>query len=131
VLERLPFAFLAARGFSVTSLADRLVRAPFRPEVLAVDYLQAVVRPTGAEVGAALRGLSDLASALHLAVICAVRAAADDPSRDAGIGAVQATGLAARLGWIAPAETSDARRAEVVHNRYGRLASASFRLESP
>src|SRR5688572_18267103 len=39
-----PFQLLAARGLTVDSLEDRLVRMPFRAEVLAVDYLQAVVR---------------------------------------------------------------------------------------
>ena len=46
-LSRLPFSILEARGFSVSSLEDRLVRMPYRAEVLAVDYLQAVIRKDG------------------------------------------------------------------------------------
>jgi hypothetical protein len=73
-LAGLPFWFLEARGLGVASLEDRVVRMPFRPEVLAVDYLQAIVREPGADLGQALRDLSALASRLHLAVVCALRA---------------------------------------------------------
>ncbi|MDA1195114.1 MAG: AAA family ATPase [Planctomycetota bacterium] len=73
-LTALPFDILPARGFTAHSLRDRLVRMPFRAEVLAVDYLQAVVRAPNEDMGAALRELSDMAAYLHVAVVCAVRA---------------------------------------------------------
>ena len=119
-LSRLPFFFLAARGFSVESIHDRLVRMPFRAEVLALDYHQGVIRGPDKDMGVALRGLSDLAAHLHVAVICAVRSLAQGlQSEDALSGTeVSATefsdscladsGLAScrvpdRVGWIAPA----------------------------
>ncbi len=119
-LSSAPFQLLPARGLSVASLEDRLVRMPFRAEVLAVDYLQAVVREATSDAGRVLRDLSALASRLHVAVVCAVRveagppAAADEPT----LGAL-APEAADRVGWIAPAAGSGARRAEILSNRYG------------
>lgn len=124
-LSALPFSILAARGFSTDSLYDRLVRMPFRPEVLAVDYLQGVVREPGTDPGVALRALSDMAERLHVAVLCAVRAgaAAESPARSAVLPAVD---VPDRVGWIAPAATRDAQpgghgasQAEVIRNRHG------------
>jgi hypothetical protein len=108
-LSRLPFSFLPARGFSVESIYDRLVRMPFRAEVLAVDYLQGVIRAPGTDMGEALRGLSDLADHLHVAVVCAVRP-------QAGVGAppslggetisradvIGASKIPDRVGWLGP-----------------------------
>lgn len=116
----LPFSFLAARGLGVDSLRDRLVRQPFRPSVLAVDYLQAVVRPPGSDSGVALRQLSELAAGLHVAVLCAARAPATDVA--ALIRPGSAGGAAARvdrLGCIAPAAGPGSLRAAVIENRYG------------
>lgn len=117
-LGGVPFQLLPARGLSVASIEDRLVRMPFRPEVLAVDYLQAVVRDPDTDAGSTLRGLSALATRLHVAVVCAVRVepALDDAAHPLhGMPADNAD----RVGWIAPAAGSGVCRAEVLRNRYG------------
>lgn len=117
-LERTPFHLLAARGLSVASLEDRLVRMPFRAEVLAVDYLQAVVREVNTDSGRALRDLSAVATRLHVAVVCAMRsadAAVEAPAALDGL----STESADRVGWIAPADGPGARRAEILRSRYG------------
>lgn len=111
-LGALPFDILPARGFSARSIHDRIVRMPFRAEVLAVDYLQAVVREPDEPVGASLRELSNLADHLHVAVICAVRAAdtagggLEHPELDE---IVQSRGVD-RVGWLAPGAASDGAR---------------------
>jgi hypothetical protein len=148
-LSRLPFSFVAARGFSVDSIQDRLVRMPFRAEVLAIDYLQGVTREPGSDMGVTLRGLSDLAEHLHVAVVCAVRPemtrelAVVTPGAlvDAATEASAATDQKGpdRIGWLGAMsgpeasvseESSDAphpspylRKAEVMHNRHGERAS--------
>jgi len=133
VLSTLPFEILPARGLSAPSLQDRLVRQPFRPEVLAVDYLQGVIREPGSELGTVLRDLAAMAAHLHVAVVCAVRPG--DEAADT-LHAIRADGAAVpdRVGWLAPPERvpggpgaappvgsgeGGVRRAEVVHNRYG------------
>ncbi len=135
LLSRLPFDVLPARGFSARSLRDRVTRMPFRAEILAVDYLQGVIRRPGSEMGVALRELSDLAAQLHLAVVCAVRSGDEaaeelDELRQAG------AGLPDRVGWLAPPagvglETSGVRQAEVVHNRYGQTPAIPLHLDEP
>lgn len=155
-----PFQLLAARGLGVASLEDRLVRMPFRAEVLAVDYLQAVVREPTADAGRTLRDLSALATRLHVAVICALRpderallrvterATERTAERLAGVGAERVEGLALdpveatasvrvgvaveaadRVGWIAPAGGSGARRAELLQNRYGPRTALPFTVD--
>ena len=122
-LSRLPFSFLPARGFSVDSIRDRLVRMPFRAEVLAVDYLQGVIREPGMDMGAALRGLSDLADTLHVAVVCAVRP--QGRGQATAVSTEDLVGVSSapdRIGWLGTgqedgAETS--RTASVVLNRHG------------
>lgn len=129
-LDGVPFHLLPARGMSVASLEDRLVRMPFRAEVLAVDFLQAVVREVNTEAGRALRDLSEVASRLHVAVVCAVRAdgsAAPQPA-DARLGDVLVD-AADRVGWIAPAAGSLVRRAEVLRNRYGERPAGPLTLD--
>jgi hypothetical protein len=133
-LEQAPFHILAARGLTVASLEDRLVRMPFRAEVLAVDYLQAVVREPGGDAGLALRDLAALATRLHVAVVCALRA---DPgagqARDALDSLDSLGGLsvesADRVGWIAPAPEPGVRRAEILRNRYGARAAVPLTLD--
>lgn len=132
-LSHLPFWFLEARGLGVASLEDRLVRMPFRADVLAVDYLQAVVREPGTDLGKALRDLSSLASRLHVGVVCALRAEAG-AERPAGPETVASTireagGRADRVGWIAPATTSGMRRAEILENRYGERPTLPLRFD--
>ena len=121
LLERLPFHVLEARGMSVTSLEDRLVRLPFRPEVMAVDYLQAVIRPEGQDLGGALRSLSALAARLHIAVVVALQAS-EIPTESF-------VEDADRAGWISPVGASGMRRAEVIRNRYGPGAAVGMRLD--
>lgn len=125
-LESAPFHILAARGLTVASLEDRLVRMPFRAEVLAVDYLQAVVREPGSDAGCALRDLAALATRLHVAVVCALRADV------AGAGATDSlAGLESvdRVGWIAPADEPGSRRAEILRNRYGARDAVPLMLD--
>ena len=128
-LSRLPFSFLPARGFSVESIRDRLVRMPFRAEVLAVDYLQGVIREPGTDMGVSLRALSDMATNLPVAVICAVRPQDDslDGGRAVRSSLSSASDVSDRVGWITPVEDGPVRRAEVMHNRHG--ASLAMPLE--
>jgi hypothetical protein len=132
-LSGLPFSFLQARGFSTHSLADRLVRMPFRAEVLAVDYLQGVIREPGTDLGVALRSLSDMAQHLHVAIVCAVRAAEEGTGE--GARALTTTALGAaddvpdRVGWIAPARCPGGHRAEVIRNRYGEGRSVPLHFD--
>ena len=119
-LTRLPIFVLEARGIAVPSLEDRLVRMPFRAEVMAIDYLQAVIREEGKDLGALVRDLSSLASRLHVAVIATLQPGAQ--AREVG-------NLVDRAGWIAPADTSGLRRAEVIQNRYGERPSLGLRLD--
>lgn len=126
-LAAVPFQLLPARGLSAVSLEDRLVRMPFRAEVLAVDFLQAVVREPNTDPGRALRDLAALATRLHVAVVCAVRSeGAAETSSDLGALDVEAV---ARVGWIAPAGGSGARRAEVLRNRYGARTAVGLTLD--
>jgi replicative DNA helicase len=120
-LVRRPIHILEARGMSVASLGDRIVRMPFRAEVLAVDYLQAVVRPEGQDLGGALRAFASLASRLHLAVVVALEAVNERQ--------VPVVRLADRAGWIAPAGGSGLRRAEVICNRYGARPAVGLQFE--
>ena len=126
-LAAAPFQLLPARGMSVASLEDRLVRMPFRAEVLAVDFLQAVVREVNTEPGRTLRDLATVATRLHVAVICAVRSdAAAETGSD--LEALD-VGTVARIGWIAPAGGSGVRRAEVLRNRYGDRTALPLTLD--
>jgi hypothetical protein len=127
-LARLPFHVLHARGFSAASLEDRLVRMPFRAEVVAVDFLQAVIRDPGTDLGHVLRAFSSLASRLHVAIVCAARAA-EGTLLDAGDLAREGADAADRVGWIAPASPSGVRRAEILRNRYGGRAAVPLRLD--
>lgn len=145
-LAALPFDILPARGFSARSLNDRLVRMPFRAEILAVDYLQAVVREPNEPMGAALRELSSLADHLHVAVVCAVRSA------DTAGGGLEHPELEAigtdrgvdRVGWLVPqadakpstlgsdedrADESRAVEAQVVRNRHGDGTTVPLHLD--
>lgn len=143
-LSDLPFYVLAARGFSVGSLADRLVRTPVRPQVLVVDYVQAVIRERGAEISESLRGLSALAVQQHVAVIGVFRAdtavtadaqTAIDSMERAGADLVEpgVAKVAARVGWIMPVEPSEVgpgtSRAEVLSNRFGERTSVPIHID--
>lgn len=127
-LARTPFHVLPARGLGVASLEDRLVRMPFRAEVLAVDYLQAVVREPGSDVGLALRDLATLATRLHVAVVCALRADAV-PAGEASPLEGLPLERADRVGWVEPA-TSGGVAASVVRNRHGRRSDQPVTLDA-
>lgn len=135
-LSRLPFSFLPARGFSVESISDRLVRMPFRAEVLAVDYLQGVIRQPGTDLGVALRSLSDMASHLHVAVVCAVRpqeapleGVRPMPTDAASRGELATSEIPDRVGWIHPRADGARRKAEVVRNRHGESLAVRLDLD--
>ncbi len=119
-LSTLPFWVVEARGFSAASLEDRLVRMPFRAEVLAIDLLQAVIRPDGEELGSLVRTLSLLASRLHLAIVACLEA-------DARPGEVARH--CDRAGWIEPADAPGRSHAEVIENRYGPRVAADFLID--
>lgn len=132
-LSSLPFSMLEARGLTTASLQDRLVRMPFRADVLAVDYLQAVVRERGTELAAALSAFRDLASGLHLAILCAVRpdaSAQDTSSREITTRMRGLRGaLPDRVGWLEPSGERD-RRADIVVNRHGAASSMALRVDA-
>ncbi len=142
VLSRLPIDVLPARGFSARSIGDRLVRMPFRADVLALDYLQGVIREPGSGMGTALRELSDLAAHLHVAVVCAVRsggAGDEQAARELELIRDHGDSAADRVGWIQPtgatgssvegAPASGMRQAEVLHNRYGETPAVPLHLD--
>jgi hypothetical protein len=112
-LSALPLRVLEARGMSVASLEDRLVRSPERTDVLGVDFLEAVVRPDGRGTAALLQDLADLATRRWIAVVCASRAGV--AGRASPPGDVHAD----RVGWIAPAEGSHSVEVALVENRHG------------
>ncbi len=132
-LSPLPLSVLPSRGFSTESLSDRLVRMPFRAEVLAVDYLQGVIREPGTDPGVALRALSDMAERLHVAVICAVRAervAGGKAKVEAQVESQVGSPLVAdRLGWIAHGEEG-ASKAEVIRSRHGTGPDAPLEFDT-
>lgn len=135
-LAALPFDILPARGFSARSLSDRLVRMPFRAEILAVDYLQAVVRGSDEPMGDALRELSSMADHLHVAVVCAVRAAdtAGGGLEHPELDELGTTGRVDRVGWITPSpeqpsETQGALSAQVLSNRHGAASTVPLHLD--
>ena len=137
-LSDLPFALLEARGFGVRSLADRLVRLPWRASVCVVDTLQGVVRPRGQDLSGAMQDLSALASHHHVAVLCSVRAAGVDlqafgqdrsPDRVCAWALSSPAAPTAEGGHAAPAGENATgptdtctRIAEVLHNRHGACA---------
>jgi len=120
VLSDQSFWILGARGLSARSLEDRLVRMPFRADVLGVDFLQAVIRPDGQDLGGLVRDLSAMASRLHLAVVGALESS-EEPR--------QMGQLADRAGWIAPAGAPGDRRAAVIENRYGARPTMPLHLD--
>ena len=130
-LRTLPFSILEARGFTTESLRDRLVRMPFRADVMAVDYLQAVVRDRDTKLRAAVTQLTELAHGLHVSVVCAVRPDEGARSREvASRGFATAKGvLPDRVGWIEPAGEWD-RHAEIVVNRHGPQTSSVLRMHA-
>ncbi len=142
-LRDMPFYLLPARGFSVQSLADRIVRTPVRPRVLVVDYVQAVIRERGTEIGEALRALSAMAVHQHLAVVGVFRAgtavqtdareAIDSMGAPSDFAAPGVAQVAARVGWITPVEPTEAghriSRAEVLSNRYGQRPSVPIQID--
>ena len=141
-LAALPFDVLPARGFSARSLTDRLVRMPFRAEVLAVDYLQAVVRTPGEPMGATLKEFSFLADHLHVAVVCAVAApdTAGGGLEHPELEEIGSSRRVDRVGWLVPsardaehaedASGADATiRAEVLRNRHGDAPTVPLHLD--
>jgi len=135
-LSELSLHVLEARGLSATSLEDRLVRSPVRFDVLGVDYVEAVVRPTstGADgVPSTLHELSELAKRRWLAVVATVRTAPATPSAPAaGAGA---NGLDARafdadrVGFISAPDERGTTKASLLANRHGGLTSCRLRLD--
>ena len=129
-LSSLPFTFLESRGFTTDSIRDRLARMPFRADVLAVDYLQAVVRERGTNVHDAVAQLTDLAHGMHVAVLCALRPDEGVRNREvAARGFAKTTNVPDRVGWIEPSGEKD-RRADVVMNRHGAQTSKVLRVRA-
>ncbi len=158
-LAPLPLTILEARGLGVGSLKDRIVRMPFRPEIVAIDYLQGVTRAPGIDLAAAVRELTDVASHLHLSLVCTVKpdgsSTGTRASSGASLGSASATfagpgdlatwahalrGAPDRVAWLAPdvgtGQIDDAaardglRRAVILHNRHGDTGGYALRVES-
>ena len=123
-LASLPFVIEEARGYGVTSLEDRLVRLPFRPAVCAVDYVQAVIRPSGQDLGGGVRDLARLATRHHVAVLGAFRAMESAPAAErAAVEALAREVSPDRVGWLQPLD-GGRREARLIANRHGSLADA-------
>ena len=138
-LRTLPFSVLEARGLGVASLDDRVLRAGTRVAVLGIDYLEAIVRPDGRPLAAAVSELSDLASRRFLAVVCASRAplesiaaAVSDASPDrVGRLAPAAGDVATNVPSDAPASHGDMTvEARVVENRHGGRPACRLRVDA-
>jgi hypothetical protein len=129
-LAKLPFVFEEARGFGVTSLEDRLVRLPFRPGVCAVDYVQAVVRPAGQDLGGGVRALAALAAHHHLAILAAVRPVASEPGHElAAVEELARHATPDRVGWLEPAAQGGAREGRLLANRHGGLSRVPLAVD--
>ena len=138
-LALLPLYVLEARGMSVSSIEDRLVRSPVRAEVLGVDFLEAVVRPPETPVEGALADLSDLASRRFVSVVCVTRegvldrAVVPDRSRADRVGRIAPAGCESAAG-IAPATglTGRDRRvdATLLANRHGIAVTCRLRVDA-
>ncbi|MFO0931261.1 MAG: DnaB-like helicase C-terminal domain-containing protein [Planctomycetota bacterium] len=126
-LEALPFFVLEARGFPVTSLADRCVRWTRRIDVLGVDYAEAVVRPAGSPIADTFRDLSALAKQRWMAVVAVARTSPLEHPAQGGSGAKSAP--ADRVGWIDASPDRPAAEASVVANRHGATPSCRLRLD--
>lgn len=126
-LEALPFFVLEARGFPVTSLADRCVRWTRRIDVLGVDYAEAVVRPAGSPIADTFRDLSALAKQRWMAVVAVARTSPLEHPAQGGSGAK--TAPADRVGWIESSPDRPAAEASVVANRHGATPSCRLRLD--
>ena len=121
-LSKRAFHVLEARGLTAGSLRDRLARMPFRADVMAVDYLQAVVRPRATTVQSTVTQLTELAQGMHVAVVCTVRPDHTTPNLK---GILSKT--SDRFGWIEP-DGDENRRADIVGNRHGAPTSRVLRL---
>ena len=143
-LASLPLYILEARGMSVASIEDRLVRSPLRPEVLGVDFLEAVVRPEGRPIESALAELASLASRRFVAVVCSARAAgamsADRVGRIAPTEALTVTDAATATDAATVAEAAASTPhpagrgcvdATLLSNRHGRSISCRMRVDGP
>jgi hypothetical protein len=121
-LESLPFFVLEARGLTVDSLADRCVRSSRRIDVLGVDFVEAVVRPTELPVSAVLHDLAALAQHRWLAVVAVARTSpVAAPAPD--------TAAADRVGWIAPDGGRGDVEATLLENRHGARHTCRLHLD--
>jgi hypothetical protein len=125
-LETLPLRLLEARGCGIAALEWHVVRDPRRVEVLGVDFLQAVVRPSAQSAAGALHDLAGLAARRHLAVVVVSRgllpAAGDSP----GDGFERE---ADRVGWVGPAASAPFAEARLLANRHGGRHAFTLRYD--
>lgn len=130
-LSELPFALIEARGLSVRSLEDRLVRMPWRPAVLAVDYVQALARPAEQDLAGAVQALAALAVQHHVAVFGVVRplpGSTHDPLGE--FKALAERGRPDRVGWIETRPEHGAREARLIANRHGACANVPLAYDA-
>lgn len=123
-LESLPVFLQESRGLSVASLADRCVRSARRIDVLGVDYVEAVVRPTETPLSGVFRDLSTLAHQRWMAVVAVARTSPVDLSL------AERGGPADRVGWIDGGAERAEGEATVVANRHGAKPSCRLRLDA-
>jgi hypothetical protein len=127
-LEALPLRLLEARGCGVAALEWHVLRDPRRVEVLGVDFLQAVVRPSAQPAAGALHDLAGLAERCHMAVVVVSRgalAAAGDAPED-----VDPAREADRVGWIDRAGSSPLGEARLLANRHGARETFPLRYDA-
>lgn len=122
-LAGLPLFLQESRGLTVGSLADRCVRSARRIDVLGVDYVEAVVRPTETPLSSVFRDLSTLAHQRWMAVVAVARSSPVD------LGLAGRGGPADRVGWIATGTEPAQGEATVVANRHGATPSCRLRLD--
>lgn len=133
-LAALPFWILEARGFGVGALEWHAVRTPSRLEVLGVDFLEAVVRPSGQPRSGGLDDLAALAHRRHAAVLVV--------SRDAPLAAPEAPDradppdarTADRVAWLGPARGVTSREwgpreARILANRHGERSTCPLHFD--
>jgi hypothetical protein len=123
-LAALPLSILEARGLTAASLDDRLVRAPRRVDVLGVDYVEAVVRPSGSPLGATFRDLSSLAPRRWVAVVAIARTSPAERLLPEG------AAPADRVGWLEPDRRAGGCEATILANRHGERRSCHLRLDA-
>jgi hypothetical protein len=127
-LEATPLRILEARGCGVAALEWHVLRDPRRVEVLGVDFLQAVVRPSAQSAAGALHDLAALAARCHMAVVVVSRGPLPAPGEAPGDDLARE---ADRVGWIGPAAAAPSlAEARLLANRHGVRHAFTLRYDA-